>query len=296
MKLQKNTCSIPAVVRNDITTRAGDGIKTAQHISTGCYADIFLLTFETAGQCILKQFRFPGIAERELTSYRILKSHGALPMPMIFFSNPSLRYICMEHLDGQPLSRVSAPNPALASKVVDLLINCHRHCTDDTPEQAAMRWETMYRMRQRDILERSLTLAHSGQLEMEVYDQFRLSVSALPQILGKSVQQLSLIHGDFTPWNIMVDHEARKVTAVLDPYLADFGDREYDLMMMNKANGRSLDLVSLYQQEIPPSAQFERKTVYYNAWNELCHYYFSDRKQSMNIAERAYELKQVICA
>ena len=294
MKSQTNTCSIPEIIRNDITVRTGIRVKTAQHISTGCYADIHLLTFENAAQCVLKQYRFSRIAEQELDSYSILKANNALPLPKLLFSNPSLRYICMEYLNGQPLSRVAAPNLPLASNVVDLLIRCHQCRSDVTPAEAVIYWKKVYQMRQRNILDRSLLLTGNGLLAMDTYELFRSSVSALPQVLGQSVQHLSLIHGDFTPWNIMVDHEARFVTAVLDPYLAGFGDSEYDLMMMNKANGSALNLVALYQQKIPPSAQFERKAVYYNAWNELCHYFYSNRKRSMNIAERAYELKQVI--
>ena len=294
MNWQANTCSIPVDILNAVAVKTVVGIQTIQHISTGCYADIYLLTLQNTTSCILKLFRFPGIAEQELRSYDIIKSNHALPMPELLFADPARNYICMEYIQGLPLSRVSTPNDALASEVADLLIHCHKCHRAASTAEATHHWQTVYSSRQKDILKRSKLLAENGQLEEDTYRIFEFSTSALLQVLGNSVQRLSLIHGDFTPWNIMVDCKSEYVTAVLDPYLAGYGDSEYDLMMMNKANGIPLNLVASYLQKIPPSTQFERKAVYYNAWNELCHYFYSNRKQTMNISERAYELKQVI--
>ena len=294
MNLQTNTGILPVDVRNDVYEQLGATLKSFQHISKGCYADIFLLTLDNDAQCVLKLFRFPGIAERELNSYEFIARYKALPMPKLLCSNADKKYVCMEYIKGCSLSKITAPNDILAADVVECLMKCHRSGMDSSPVEATAYWENEYGKRQAEILSRSRQLVTDGLLEQEVYNVFASSVSALPRVLGNSVQRLSLIHGDYTPWNIMVDPDTNTVVSVLDPYLSCFGDCEYDLMMMNKSNGKDLGLLKQYQEHIPPSLQFSRKIVYYNSWNELCHYYYSDRKLTMNISERAYELRQVI--
>ena len=108
-----------------------------------------------------------------------------------------------------------------------------------------------------------------------------------------NVDRLSLIHGDYTPWNIIVGNSEEHIKAVLDPYPPCIGDPEYDIMMLDKANGSRLGLCALFLQKAEISDAFPKKRIFYNAWNEFCHYYYSDRKKEMEIEKAAEALRKV---
>lgn len=279
-------CKIVSMIENGI----GICVDECKHIKSGCYAEIYMIKLSNKKRCIIKHYNHENVITHEIQSYRILKKYQVFPMPQIYMYDVMHNYILMEFVEGITLSSIDSNNTKIASEVIEYLLKCH----NTEIEGSVNIWIKKYCEWQTKILDRSELLVNEGLLDRKVYDQFKCSKQCFHELIYKSVNSLSLIHGDYTPWNIIIDSEQHHVAAIIDPYMSCFGDREYDLMMLDKANGCELKLLDAYRDCVQLSANFDRKKIYYNSWNELCHYYYSNKKTEMNILERTYELMQVI--
>jgi len=70
----------------------------------------------------------------------------------------------------------------------------------------------------------------------------------------------------------MVEPETYRITGVIDPLDAEWGDRELDLILLNVYWGRDLDLLGEYCRRVPTDERFELRQVFYRFWYEIQNY------------------------
>ena len=98
------------------------------------------------------------------------------------------------------------------------------------------------------------------------------SLDAVEEILGQRQDGAVLLHSDYWLANIMVEPETYRITGVIDPLDAEWGDRELDLILLNVYWGRDLDLLGEYCRRVPTDERFELRQVFYRFWYEIQNY------------------------
>jgi fructosamine-3-kinase len=186
----------------------------------------------------------------------------------------------------QWLSGKSCPQPELFShvlrtslqhQVVDLLLNIHtiQHQEGYGSFEGPFyqRWWDYYGQRVR-----STHQAIASDEEARSYfgsQTFALMDRALEhgeRILNTSVGQPVLLHGDFCFGNLLFDLQTWRISGLIDPLDAEWGERELDLVNVINGHVKHFELLNRYRKATDLGPCFPTRYWFYQIWKWLFYY------------------------
>lgn len=265
-------------------------------LGRGCHSTVFLLRINDK-KLVLKLFN-ESSKNKVFTSAihnKILKNHSTINIPKDYFVDLEYGAICSEFSNGIKLSKLDNPDEKIANQVVDNLISYHSILFSNNIDYSSKIWIDIFQKKIFSTMYLIEKIAQTSYIDDSVIKIYRKSIPKIDKIIGK-IDKLSLIHGDYTPWNILVDSDENCVNSIIDPDFSFLGDSQYDLFALNKGNGKSINLFTKYldKSNLKYTYELERKLIFYDCWNELTTYCYSPIRQMMKIEENAYNLKQII--
>ncbi len=256
-------------------------------LGEGAFGVTYLLDLEgSPGRVVLKWQKCPGQAAREARQLEELRRHAIVKVPRVLCCHVGsddvpFEALVLEYLDGQPAAELPAP-PAdvgarFAREAIDVLLHWHtiRRPAGYGPLGGPFhaRWVDYYRQRMCAYWDEVRAIpAGQNNLPPETLAMAQRSLDAVEAIIGHRQDGAVLLHSDYWLANIMVEPATYRITGVIDPLDAEWGDRELDLILLNVYWARPLDLLGEYCRRVPPDEQFELRQVFYRFWYEIQNY------------------------
>lgn len=259
-----------------------------ESLGGGYYAKVFLASIHKQPyNLVVKVYKTLGLLEREKVQLETLKEYSLIPIPQVYFSHSRDNEIpkdvlVMEYVDGvnagvqKDLPQYSKEN--VANKIVDNLIHLHSiscekgFCEIDSAYYH-VDWRYMYKRKAEQIFAKAEELKKQEKLSDKVFKTMEKAMINFEGIFTLPIRKVSLIHGDYNTWNILLKRDLSDVIAVIDPYNCCWGDAELDLYQLNNANGKELDLLNRYLRKSRVSGNFSLKLAFYELFTEVMHYY-----------------------
>lgn len=274
-----------------------------KRIGGGYYADVYRFDYPGNDRKIIKVYKTKGMMQKEVLQIKILSEYSLFPMPRVLFTytaNEKYPYdfIVMEFLEGENGGNLfyykKNKRKTLANGVVDNLLAFHNtHNEKGFGEfDSTDYYDTFneyYKSKSLLILKMAKQLKIKGEISEGVLEIMGEATEKFDKIFYLPITEPSLIHGDYNMWNILVDKRKCKVTAVIDPCGAMWGDSEYDLYQLNNANGKHLYLPDIYASKRKLSENFKQKTAFYELFTEVEHYYNSGHSVNKKLLKKQAE-------
>lgn len=260
-----------------------------KRIGGGYYADVYRFDYPKNEIKIVKVYKTKGIMQREISQIEMLSKHSLFPMPKILFTYSAdekftYDFVVMEFLDGKNAGEVFFLNKSrrksISNQVVDNLLSFHnvhnkKGFGEFGSEKYYKTFNEYYKIRCLLILKKATELNVRGELPASVYDIMREATERFEEIFYLPITESSLIHGDYNMFNILIDKKRCKITAIIDPCGAMWGDNEFDLYQLNNANGKHYNLFENYASKKKLTENFREKIAFYELFTEVEHYYNS---------------------
>ncbi|MBQ7295709.1 MAG: aminoglycoside phosphotransferase family protein [Clostridia bacterium] len=277
------------VLKNIIHKEIGSLPHSVKRIGGGYYADVYKFDYQNSEPIIVKVYKSAGVMQSEISQIELLGRHSLFPMPKVLFSHLANKeydkdFIIMNYLEGENGGNIfylsKAKRERLANQVIDNLIAFHSVKSPDGFGEVGSKkryevWNEYYKEKAATILDMALQLKNKGELSEYAYNIMQKAVTQFDKIFYLPITEACLIHGDYNMWNIMVNKQRCKVTAVIDPCGCMWADSEYDLYQLNNANGKHLHLFEVYARKKQLSENCLEKMAFYELFTEIEHYYKS---------------------
>lgn len=260
---------------------------SAKKLGEGAYGIVYDVQLpHTPDRVVVKWQKRIGQGMREARQLKELRKHALVRVPEVLYYHPGsadvpFEAIVMEHIPGTPASELPAPPaeiaPRFASDAIDVLMHWHgvRQGKGYGPLDGPFRtnWADYYRQRIYAYWSEIQSICpRENHLPAEMLQLAGRSLDAAEAILGPRDNEAVLLHSDYWLANILIDSKTYRITGVIDPLDAEWGDRELDLILLNVYWGRELDLLGEYCRRVPSDEQFELRQVFYRFWYEIQSY------------------------
>ena len=256
----------------------------------GWYGRVFLAEMLAEPvKVIIKIHLFPNLAEKEACQLAVLATHATVKMPAVFFVHKSTAdipkdAIIMEYIPGfnagnYNLLEIKEENRiAIAEQIVDNLLSYHKVINPDgfgEIEASSFEpdWKKSYKAKADDALSKAESFYISGKIDDAIFSVIRKAHELYDRIFYLPVKEARLIHGDYNTWNILLDENLLRVSAVIDPLNSCFADSELDLYQLNHANGKDYKLLDIYASKFPLSENFSLKSSFYELFDHITGFY-----------------------
>ena len=263
--------------------------KTNAHSITllgeGVYGKTYTVSLGCAPyRALVKIHKYPGMADQERRQLIELRAHIPVLAPQVYASleEPELgEALVMEWLPGQ-----SCPKPeqfpyvmraSLQRQVVDLLLKLHAiehregYGSFDGPFYP--RWWDYYGQRvsytYQAIKNSEEARFYLGQEVLALMDR---NFKHGEQILSTSQGQPVLLHGDFCFGNLLFDPHTWRISGLIDPLDAEWGERELDLVNLINGHVKHFELLNRYREAMDPGPCFPLRYWFYQVWKWLFYY------------------------
>ena len=235
-------------------------------------------------RALIKIHKYPGVADQERRQLIELRAHVPALVPHVYayLEDPELgQTLVMEWLPGQSCPQPERlPLPLRASlqrQVVDLLLQMHEiehrggYGSFDGPFYP--RWWDYYGQRVRDTYQ-AITTAEEARLYLgqEVLALMDRTLKHGEQILGTSQGRPVLLHGDFCFGNLLFDPHTWRISGLIDPLDAEWGERELDLVNLINGHVHHFELLNRYRDTMGLGAYFPLRYWFYQVWKWLFYY------------------------
>lgn len=263
---------------------------TITSLGGGWYGRVFLAEMNTEPKkVIVKIHLFPNLAEKEACQLEMLAAHATVKMPEVFFvhkASPDIPYdvIVMEYIPGVNagnfnLFDIDEKNRvAIAEQMIDNLLSYHEVINPDGfgeigSDSFEPDWKKWYRAKADSALAKAESLYADGKIDDVIISVTRKAHELYDRIFYLPIKEARLIHGDYNPWNILLDENLTHISAVIDPLNCCFSDPEMDLYQLNHANGKEYHLLDIYASKVPLNENFALKSIFYELFDHVAHYY-----------------------
>lgn len=278
----------------------------------GYYGKAYLVSLDKPPYMfVVKMYRFPNIAAAEAEQIKLLTEYSLIKMPKIYYvlerSQSGLEYdaLFMEYIKGVnagvlDISEIpEGSRDAIADKIADNLIAVHstKNPSGFGPvgaETYFASWQDYYFNIAKKVVIKAKALTKKGQLTEEILSVFKRSIECFGSIFDIPITEASLIHGDYTTRNILLNDRRTDVAAVIHPLNCCWADSEFDLYQLDSGSGRELGLLERYSEKKELSPNFESKRRFYELYTEVDHYFNLGDKVNLTavgrLAERLLEI------
>jgi len=273
----------------------------------GFYGKVFLAYISKEPYRVIIKFHLrPGLCQKEKQQLEELSKYALLKVPTVYFMYQAdeevpFDALVMEYIEGQNAGDFKeipeGTRDHIAERIVDNLIALHHtihkegfgelNARDFLPDG-----RSHYKPKADQILRKAEVLYEKGRISKLCIKIAEEAFHKFDNVFYLPITTASLIHGDYNPWNIILNQEGTDAIALIDPYNCGYADSEYDLYQLNNANGKAFGLLEKYKQKQPVSENFELKMAFYELFTELMHYYDSDVIPDKNLVDtQAMRLK-----
>jgi len=235
-------------------------------------------------RALIKIHKYPGVADQERRQLIELRAHIPVLVPQIYayLEDPELgEALVMEWLSGQ-----SCPQPEqfprgvralLQRHAVDLLLKLHAiehqegYGSFDGPFYP--RWWDYYGQRVR-ATSQAINYSQEARLYLgpEILALMDYSLTYGEQVLATSQNRPALLHGDFCFGNLLFDPQTWRISGLIDPLDAEWGDRELDLVNVINGHVKHFELLNRYREAVDPGPYFPARYWFYQVWKWLFYY------------------------
>lgn len=305
MQTEQIPHELQTYIRQAIDDALHQDVQTICRVGEGFYGTVYRADVARSPfHIIVKCFKHPRRCVSERDQLDLLRQHSLLKIPEVYAvytdrdNQPDI--LLMEYIQGVNAAQLPTDHPhreAFVDEMIGNLIHLHSVHVDkgfDIGQGTYSDWTTCYRQR----VESLFTRVQSDFLEIVspyVMNQLERTVDRLDMIFHQPVQQPSLIHSDYNLWNVLVDLESAKITAVIDPNSAGWADRELDLFHLQNADGDRFGLLDAYRRQVPLSDNFAAKNAFYWLWDDVMHMVnvgWYDEARFRAFTERVQQLDQ----
>jgi tRNA A-37 threonylcarbamoyl transferase component Bud32 len=283
----------------------GIEISVDNYVCSGCYSQIYKINYCNR-VAILKRYFEKGFAKAEYDSMLFLIEKKVFPMPELYGFNFSEgiysdeqfpdEFLVMEYIYGNTLASIKYPSDKLCNHVVGLLHKLHsfENSYFGTKQQSYASWKEQYFLTISHLYGECCKLYQENAISKEHMNLMEHSLGIVGDVMEETIAPRAL-HGDFTPWNVMITSDADCKVVILDPFHSHWGDSDLDLIQLNKANGQKLQLLQRYEmlQGSCPSELYLKKMSTYTFWNETAHNIHSQRHNRNSMDEYCSKYKYV---
>lgn len=253
------------------------------------YGRVFMA--ETKGQKIaLKLYLYDSLAVREERQLKILSQSAVVPMPQVLFLHHKDMEIghdilAMEYMEGVNAGLTNDIDPQsldkIAEKIIDNLVAYHKTVNiwgfgEIGATTFVHDWREFYKPKAAEICEKAKALNATGKIDGKILGIMQKAYENFDRIFYLPIETARLIHGDYNPWNILLNSEKTDVAAVIDPFNCCWGDSEFDLYQLDNANGKYYNLLNRYKERVNLSENFELKRSFYELFTEIMHFHDAD--------------------
>lgn len=276
-------------IMNQLITEIEQNIKCKivryEYLKSGCYSDIFIARNVENKQLLIKVYNDIGFAGKEYKNLTFLsKLNSKFMKPIYYRDDNKCRFMITSYIDGITLNSVSKINSRLNKNIVDVINELHNNKADYFGNVLSKTkyntWKQYFVDRNQQALENARFLVKEHYIEEKDYRLLIFTLDNIDYFLEENSEP-SLLHGDLTPWNIIVNKNETRIEGIIDPFDVCYGDKDYDLFLLEKGRGKEIGLLQNFWKN--QNRNLQKKIALYSLWNEVRHYYYSKKKDDYSI-------------
>lgn len=267
-----------------------------EYLKSGCYSNLFLTDDVDNNKLLIKIYNDVGFAGKEYNNLTYLsKLNVKFMKPLYYRDDNQYKFMVTKFIDGITLNNVKNVNQLLKQNLVDTINELHGNTAeyfgDVNTKNKYKNWNDYFVRRSQPALKNAKILLKKHYIDEEDYELLRYTLKNIEYFLDGYYER-SLLHGDLTPWNIIVNKEETQIEGIIDPFDICYGDKDYDLFLLEKGNGKKMELLNCFFEV--EDEKHKKKIALYSLWNEVKHYYYSKKKNEYSIKSYFEELKKFI--
>lgn len=256
-----------------------------EYLKSGCYSDLFLAKDVDNNKLLIKIYNDVGFAEKEYNNLTYLSNlNSKFKKPLYYRDDSQYKFMVTKYIDGITLNNVKNVSVELKQNLVDTINEFHSNTAeyfgDVNTKNKYKNWSDYFVNRSKPALKNAKILLEKHYIDE---DDYKLLIYTLEniEIFLEENYEIALLHGDLTPWNIIVNDDETKIEGIIDPFDVCYGDKDYDLFLLEKGKGKEMGLLECFLEV--EDKKFKKKIALYSLWNEVKHYYYSKKKNEYSI-------------
>lgn len=261
-------------------------LTNAKYLGGGFYGQVFKIKLQNRIYAC-KIFKANGFAVKEAQVLKLMLNGGVkCPKTYGVFLLPNGKEALLEdYIDGRSCEKIPLSHKKrnrIGNQIIEQLLIMQSITNSQgygfvADGQTFASWRAFYK----DFCDKVYE-----QIKNNHYAEFALNATAyalncFESVFSEEPLQGVLVHGDYNPFNIMIDAKGVEVKCVIDPISSMWADREYELFQLNCGGGKKLGLLKKYREKVPLSKKFKVKNNFYAFFAELNHL--------NTISDKAYE-------
>lgn len=284
--------NIISVIKKDI----GKEIIKYEYLKSGCYSDLFLANDIDSNKLLIKIYNDAGFACKEYNNLTYLsKLNFKFIKPIYYRDDNQYKFMVTKFIDGITLNNVKNVSQVLKQNLVDTIKELHSNTAeyfgDVNARNKYKSWNDYFVNRSQPALKNAKSLLEKNYIDEEDYQLLIYTLENIEYFLEENYEP-SLLHGDLTTWNIIVNSDETQIEGIIDPFDVCYGDKDYDLFLLEKGNGKKMGLLECFFEN--EDEKFKKKIALYSLWNEVKHYYYSKKKNEYSIKFYFEELRKFL--
>lgn len=266
-----------------------------EYLKSGCYSDLFILNDVNNNKLLLKIYNDSGFAKKEYDDLSYLSQlNSKFVRPIYFCDDNKQRFMITKFIEGTTLNNVENLTVELRDNIIKTINELHTNTAEYFGSINSIKyrnWSEYFVNRSLPALEKSKILLENKYIDQDEYQLLIYTLKNVDLFINGEYTP-TLIHGDLTPWNIIVNNAKTQIEGIIDPFNVCYGDKDYDLFLLEKGRGRELGLLNYFYNE--NDEKLEKKIALYTLWNEVKHYYFSKKKDEYSLKPYFNKIRKFI--
>ena len=267
-----------------IEKNTGYKILNYEYLKSGCYSNLFIATDTYNNKLLIKNYNDYGFAKKEYNNLTYLsKLNSKFIKPIYFRDNNPYKFMVTKFIDGITLNNVENISLELKENIVKTINDIHSNTAEyfgSLNSNKYRSWKEYFIYRSLPALKNSKILLEKHYINKNDYQLLIYTLENIENFLEENYKP-TLIHGDLTPWNIIVNNDKTQIEGIIDPFDVCYGDKDYDLFLLEKGKGKEMQLLECFYSN--EDERLKKKLALYSLWNEVKHYYFSKNKNEYSI-------------